>query len=245
MAVDEALLHEAATSGIAALRFYRWSRPTLSLGYFQSYADRQQHGASVEADCVRRQSGGGAILHDHELTYSLAVPRGHPLAADAESLYNAVHGEIIAALRRCLPNGFAPTRIYPYAADTSGVAVSKPFLCFERRTRGDVLFAEVLNNQLVSTHKIAGSAQRRSRGAVLQHGSILIARSEYAPELAGLADVCDNSSDTTSLASDLSNQICRAVGLNVIDRTLSDQSSALANTLEVEKYRNRLWLERR
>ena len=78
MALDEALLESAAERGSATLRFYRWSEPTLSLGYFQDYAERDSHAASRNCALVRRQTGGGAILHDRELTYSLAIPRAHP-----------------------------------------------------------------------------------------------------------------------------------------------------------------------
>ncbi|MEM6330787.1 MAG: lipoate--protein ligase family protein, partial [Planctomycetota bacterium] len=74
MAVDEALLDAAAAGAGATLRLYRWSSPTLSLGYFQPLAARAAHPASAGCPCVRRHSGGGAIVHDHELTYSLAVP---------------------------------------------------------------------------------------------------------------------------------------------------------------------------
>src|SRR5437764_2183769 len=95
MAVDEALLETAAGSGVATLRFYQWQEPTLSLGYFQAAADRQQHAASRDCPLVRRASGGGAILHDRELTYSIALPQ--PKAAAA--LYDACHETLIAALR--------------------------------------------------------------------------------------------------------------------------------------------------
>ena len=100
MAVDEALLMDAVENGNATLRFYQWSEPTLSLGYFQRYADREQHAASRNCAVVRRQTGGGAILHDRELTYSLVLPPGHPLAAMRRSLYDAVHQAFIAALSR-------------------------------------------------------------------------------------------------------------------------------------------------
>ena len=82
MAADEALLHTVSNTETPVLRFYQWQSPTLSLGYFQSYADRNQHAASLEADVVRRLSGGGAILHDQELTYSLVLPGSNPLASD-------------------------------------------------------------------------------------------------------------------------------------------------------------------
>ncbi len=83
MAVDEALLMDAVENGVATLRFYQWSEPTLSLGYFQRYSDREQHAASRKCAVVRRQSGGGAILHDRELTYSLMLPAGSPLTRHA------------------------------------------------------------------------------------------------------------------------------------------------------------------
>src|SRR5262249_44894287 len=99
MAVDEVLAESAAELGQCSLRFYEWSRPTLSLGYFQPYSAREQHRASAELPVVRRASGGGAIVHDRELTYSLAVAVAHPLAADSMSLYHAVHQSLIEALR--------------------------------------------------------------------------------------------------------------------------------------------------
>ena len=98
MAVDEVLLAHAIDTGIATLRLYQWSEPTLSLGYFQRYDDRFQHAASRDAAVVRRQSGGGAILHEHELTYSISLPADHPLAHHADKLYTAVHEAIIAEL---------------------------------------------------------------------------------------------------------------------------------------------------
>src|SRR6267154_2578314 len=71
MAADEVLLEHAVATTRPALRFYVWNPPTLSLGYFQKFADRLS-GLPV----VRRQTGGGAIVHDHELTYALALPPG-------------------------------------------------------------------------------------------------------------------------------------------------------------------------
>ena len=98
MAVDEMLLEQAEGRAAACLRFYRWSEPTLSLGYFQTYADRRQHGPSLRCAAVRRLTGGGAILHDAELTYSIVLPSSHPLAARRDELYRAVHGCLIEAL---------------------------------------------------------------------------------------------------------------------------------------------------
>jgi lipoyl(octanoyl) transferase len=245
MAVDEAMLAEAVTSGTASLRFYEWNEPTLSLGYFQKYADRATHPASVEAACIRRQSGGGAIMHDHELTYSLTLPKSHPLSSDAQTLYKAVHGTIVAVLRRHLPEGVSPSQLYTYDADSTLPVETEPFLCFARRSRGDILFAAESPGAATVTHKIVGSAQRRNRGAVLQHGSILISRSGRSPELAGLGDLCDNDFDTTFLTSELSGQILESLKLVIAERTLSNQAFAMACALQDEKYRNRHWTQRR
>src|SRR5687768_10145995 len=97
MGVDEALL-ESAAAGVATLRFYQWSEPTLSLGYFQPYGDRQLHAPSRPAACVRRTTGGGAILHDRELTYSFATPATARFSASAEAYYAAFHETLIAVL---------------------------------------------------------------------------------------------------------------------------------------------------
>ncbi len=100
MAVDEVLLESASLHGAVTLRFYSWSAPTLTLGYFQSYADRALHSASAECDVVRRCSGGGAIVHDHELTYSFATPCTDRFLAKPEQLYFAFHETLTELLGR-------------------------------------------------------------------------------------------------------------------------------------------------
>lgn len=179
MAVDEALLESAIAGGPATLRFYYWEEPTLSLGYFQSTAERGQHAASASCPLVRRSSGGGAILHDHELTYSISVPvSGARDSAVANDLYDAVHGSLVDVLGEFDMRAelFGSGDGECVASDRRG---SEPFLCFQRRACGDVV---------CSGAKICGSAQRRRRGALLQHGSVLLRRSDFAPELPGLAE---------------------------------------------------------
>src|SRR5262249_20087454 len=75
MAADEVLL-EGAVAGTAALRFYGWSEPTLSLGYFQPESERHTDAQLSPLPVVRRATGGSALVHDHELTYALALPAG-------------------------------------------------------------------------------------------------------------------------------------------------------------------------
>ena len=74
MAVDEALLRSAGESRQLTLRVYQWEQPTLSLGYFQAHERPAEHAASQPCPVVRRATGGGAIVHDREITYSLTAP---------------------------------------------------------------------------------------------------------------------------------------------------------------------------
>ena len=174
MALDEALLESAGTNKRATLRFYRWSEPTLSLGYFQRLEDRHQHVASRDCALVRRGSGGGAILHDHELTYSFVAPVTDRVGANVEQLYDVFHETLVEELSS---RGVRAT----LCESPSKVPRDEElFLCFQRRSIGDVLFAD---------SKICGSAQRRHQGAVLQHGSLLLEASPCAPELPGIREV--------------------------------------------------------
>src|SRR4051812_5496180 len=118
MALDEALLDAVAEDPSAAwLRTYGWTAPTLSLGYFQRWADAQADPRWRDAPIVRRPTGGGAIWHDRELTYALVVPGQHPLARPSTALYRAVH-EAIAGLLRA--RGLAADRRGAAIAPESG-----------------------------------------------------------------------------------------------------------------------------
>jgi lipoate-protein ligase A len=245
MAVDEELFAAAATNQTACLRFYEWNQPTLSLGYFQNYADRSLHEASESIAVVRRQSGGGAILHHRELTYSISLPKTHSLASDAHSLYNAVHNVIVEIMLDLLPDNRPEFSIHLVTAQPDFDNNDHRFLCFERRSPGDIVHSTRKTSAFAADHKVVGSAQRRSRGAVLQHGSILLSRSEYAPELAGLNDLCDTCISTTRLVSELSTRLPQALMVELFDWTLSDQVRQSALALEKEKYGNRQWTEKR
>ena len=242
MAVDEALLHEVTESELPVLRFYEWERPTLSLGRFQRAEDRNQYLASLSADLVRRQSGGGAILHDREVTYSLMLPGKHPLSHDSQTLYDAVH--------QCLFE-FLTSQIAP-AADSWQLALceppsevrkrDEPFFCFERRSRGDILLCE---KTAASNYKIVGSAQRRSRGAVLQHGSILLEQSPAAPEISGIADLTGVSISPARFTATVSSQLSQSLGLDLQQFQIGQQITLEAEFLRKTKFGSPRWTQRR
>jgi lipoate-protein ligase A len=162
MARDEALLIEVGRrASPPTLRLYEWDPPTVSLGYFQPIAAFERLPAPAGSlAVVRRLTGGGAILHDRELTYAWVLPDDHALLAGGPNrLYELAHQAIAAALR-----DLGPTATTAGVSDDSGPRRG-PFFCFGRRHRFDLVVGEA---------KIAGSAQRRTRHAVLQHGSIVL-----------------------------------------------------------------------
>jgi lipoyl(octanoyl) transferase len=172
MALDEALLETALERGECTVRLYRWREATVSLGYFQSAGAAEANPELAPLPMVRRLTGGGAILHHHEWTYSCSVPAGHPLAESPTQIYDRVHERFVAALAE---QGIETALRGEALAGREGT-----FLCFGRGDPRDI----VLNG-----HKILGSAQRRRRGAVLQHGSLLVRRSEHASQFPGLIDL--------------------------------------------------------
>lgn len=169
MARDEAMLESAAGRGLASLRFYTWSAPTLSLGYFQPSVGHDSPGLSPLA-WVRRSTGGAGIVHHHELTYSFALPM-HSEWKSITSWICRFH----QLLREVLSE--------------RGLA-SKLVACGEEKKLGDVLcfLHQTPGDLVINGAKVAGSAQRKMRGALLQHGSILLRASEHAAQLRGIND---------------------------------------------------------
>ena len=254
MGVDEALLEDAAENGVATLRFYRWSEPTLSLGYFQRYQDREEHVGSRECAVVRRQTGGGAILHDRELTYSIALPAAHPLAKKSQELYSAVHDAFIAVLAPLLMSNGSQWTLRHRLQGCSAPAATEPFLCFQRRACGDVILEPNhsvgrrtdLDSAVVAEDvKILGSAQRRHRGAILQHGSLLLEESEHAPELAGWRDLTGIASSIDKVLQDVSSEICSVLRLQPAQFEMSPQLESRATEIANNKYGSVAWTKRR
>jgi lipoate-protein ligase A len=227
MAADEALLEHAAATGRPALRGYTWDPPTLSLGYFQPAAGRRADPRLADLAYVRRPTGGGAIVHHHELTYGLALPPGLPPPAGTNWACH-VHAVIAEAL--------AAFGVGAARCGCGHEAGRGAFLCFEHQTPGDLLLAG---------HKVVGSAQRRRAGALLQHGSILLAASPHAPQLPGVRELAGVDVASAALAEEFTRAFARAIGweLRPADWTgpLRDRTAAIA----AEMYRRPAWNDRR
>lgn len=230
MAIDEVLLGRAA-KGITQLRVYRWSEPTLSLGYFQSIAERQSHLPSLDCALVRRSTGGGAIVHDREITYSLALPwsGGAEGVARQRQLYQRIHSTLVELL------GEGGIRAEICASTVKQVGPF-PFLCFERLAAGDVM---------VQSFKVAGSAQRRIKGALLQHGSVLLEASPAAPELKGIHDLSHVRMAPDEWGKMLARTVISRLGCEPVNHPLDEDEERAAATLAAERFGTPAWNERR
>lgn len=225
MAADEVML-ESAVQGVASLRFYTWTVPTLSLGYFQSAAERT--GKLAELAWVRRATGGAAIVHHHELTYALTLPPGKPWTS-GENWICRMHHILQSVLRA---HGIESHAVLCGEEQKLG-----PVVCFLHQTAGDVL---------IGGSKVAGSAQRKMRGALLQHGSILLHRSEYVPELLGIGDAAPGFRlSPQQLADELGVAFAADTGWPIQpgDWTVAEQQRLCI--IREEKYANPAWNEKR
>jgi lipoyl(octanoyl) transferase len=195
MAADEALLDSAA-AGTASLRFYGWSSATLTLGYFQPRAAALALPNLTGLPWLRRPSGGAALVHHHELTYALALPTGKPWQPPGIVWLLRTHELIRAVLAQL------------------GIATH---LCGEERKLGNVLcfLHHTPGDLLLGSSKVAGSAQRKQRGALMQHGGILLEQSPFTPELHGIANLSGSLISPESLQAPLVEEFARITGWSV------------------------------
>lgn len=243
MSADQALLQSVEAGGATTLRFYGWSEPTLSLGYFQPHDDRRTHQASAPIAGVRRATGGGAIVHDHELTYSVAMAIGDQRSGAREELYRAIHQALVDALADFGVHA-APFRLTGRnsvkndgKSNCDELPRPEPFLCFQRRTEEDLI---------VAGYKVLGSAQRRSRHAVLQHGSLLIRSSRWAPELPGISDLTSREISIPSLTEALASRFGVALGVKRwAEQPWGAGEMEAIGRIETERFGDPDWLHRR
>jgi lipoate-protein ligase A len=157
MAIDQALLDRAARRGERWLRLYRWAPHCLSFGRHEPAARRYDRGRAeaLGLDTVRRPTGGRAVWHGEELTYAVALP--------AQGLGGV--REVCAEIHALLGEGLRRLGIAAEAAGPAPALGPGAGACFSAPAGGELMLAG---------RKIVGSAQLRERGALLQHGTILL-----------------------------------------------------------------------
>lgn len=160
MAIDEAILlnmaHEKNPQPV--LRFYGWKPATLSLGYAQSFVKEVQEEECLKAgvDVVRRPTGGRAVLHQYELTYSVIAP-------EEDDQVNGTIIESYLKLSQALLKGFQAVGIPAEMVAHSSVGQESSAACFDAPSWYELV---------IDGKKLVGSAQVRKEGILLQHGSI-------------------------------------------------------------------------
>jgi lipoate-protein ligase A len=251
MAVDEMLLQAVGAGKLSpVLRFYAWNPHCLSLGYGQSARDADS--SRIRAcgwDLVRRISGGKAILHGDEFTYSLILPIDHPLAS----------GDIVESyqrISRALLHGLAYLGLQTSAdKKTDGVKVTGP-VCFEVPSHYEIVTGD--------GRKLIGSAQVRRKTALMQHGTLplhgdigriveaLVFESDYAREEARgqvraravtLADALDHRTEWYGVAEAMRRGFEDVFGVSWLSGSIVDEHEV--SRLIEERYGNDLWTLRR
>jgi lipoate-protein ligase A len=250
MAVDEAIL-ESTSQGInpPTLRLYAWDPPCLSLGYAQPVSDVNLPVFESNGwDLVRRPTGGRAILHTDELTYSVCGPDTDPvLAGDILSSYKRLSSAILSAIQQI---GLG-VQALPKEKD-SGDKLPEP-ICFEIPSNYEIT---------INGKKLVGSAQSRRKGGVLQHGTLpltgdltritqtLVFPDEADRQTAGERLLQRATTIHTSLGTEISwEQAAEAfidsfenvLNLDLQPGTLTESESTRAKELLVEKYANPEW----
>ncbi|PYK53125.1 MAG: hypothetical protein DME48_12900 [Verrucomicrobia bacterium] len=230
MAIDEVLLSSAS---VPAIRFYRWQSPALSFGYFGRFSDVASY--QGERDLVRRWTGGGIVFHGKDVTYSLVVPANHAAFHESSmSIYEKIHRALCDALTetgqsaQLLPVAAVYDRRKSRTSDVnvtrqqagerrsleSAVADRRYNSCFENPVRADVMIAG---------KKVAGAAQRRTRRALLQQGSI----------------------QSVDLESGLEQRFIQALSTDYSERKLDEEILNRARELAEQKYSTDSWLRKR
>jgi lipoyl(octanoyl) transferase len=246
MAVDEVLLDGvAAGTAPPTIRFYAWAPPCLSLGYFQAFEVVDVAGCRrLGVDVVRRPTGGRAILHDRELTYSVALPLRQ--LGDDGGVLPSYH-RLSLALERGLRRLGVPVVLAPETAAQSGPDHGP--VCFDRPSAHEIL---------LGGRKLVGSAQVRRATAILQHGSILIepridrllaclrvpdgSAGQIEDGVAGLADVGDY--ESSKIVSALGDAFAEEFGTSLIPGRLRPDERVAAEALAASKYQSVAWTER-
>lgn len=167
MAMDEALLDWHSEGLIPpVIRFYGWEPATLSIGYFQK-AEKEINLEAVRSQglgFVRRPTGGRAVLHEHELTYSVIVSEDHPnMPQSVTEAYRVISEGILCGFHEL---GLEAYFSVPKTEDErEGLKNPRSSVCFDAPSWYELV---------VEGRKVAGSAQTRQKGVILQHGSILL-----------------------------------------------------------------------
>jgi lipoate-protein ligase A len=219
MALDLLLLQRYPQAKAARFRHYEWRGPAFTFGLSQSLEFvRAQLPAGEHFDLCRRPTGGGVVDHRDDWTYTLVIPRGHPLEAErATQSYRSVHACLADALRAL----GAPVGLKERAVDEA--AGTLPGVCFQRAEVFDVL------NEHTGA-KVAGAAQKRNQNGLLLQGSI------WKPAAGSV--------DWNAFAEKFSSALAAALGAGMEPSPWPEFADGEVETL-IDQYSSPEWMEYR
>lgn len=254
MAIDEAiLLAHSAGKVPPTLRFYGWQSAAVSLGYFQRAMSEIDLERCTERniDVVRRLTGGRAVLHDAELTYSIVVQEDYPsIPKTITASYRYFSEGLLASLEAL---GIEAKMTVPVAAYGHRKKQPASSACFDAPSHYEVT---------VNGRKLVGSAQVRKNGVILQHGSVLLRFSaEKLVELLRLPSL-EKREETTQMlkgrATSIEEVLGRpvswqevyqsmpeafesALGITLVNSQLTEEEQVISAQLAATKYSQDCW----
>lgn len=247
MAVDEAIFRETLINHQPpTLRFFGWCRPSVSIGYFQEFK-KEIHAEKCRLNCidvVRRITGGKAVYHWDEVTYSVA-------AARTEACFPDHIGRTYEIISRCLSRGLAGIGLDAHLAGTALHKSGSP-----KRPSTPCCFSVPSGNELVMDgRKICGSAQTRTQEGFLQHGSLLLkfdplksteliretlTAEQLRESVAAVNELLAEPLSAEALCFSLQKGFADELGVAFREGTLTDAELALSRAL-LKKYQSSAW----
>ncbi|MDI6839766.1 MAG: lipoate--protein ligase family protein [bacterium] len=227
MALDEALFESLKHGGEPTLRFYTFSPPAITIGYLQSLSDIDINKCKAYGiDVVRRPTGGRAVIHNGDLTYSLVIPTTNPIFG----------GSLLGTYRKI-------SLIFRLGLNTLGIESQLVRISKGHYEHNPLCFSSISRYELqVNGKKILGSAQRRDSEFVLQQGTIPINSVGVIHELpllsvpvVGLSQIIGRDFKFEEIIEAIKNGI-KAMGVKIVEGTLKSKEVELANKL-LPKYK--------
>ena len=244
MAIDEALMLRQKEDALPTLRFYGWTHPSFSFGYFQKIAEEVDVAKckGQEVGLVRRPTGGGIVIHGWDLTYTVAVPLDNLLVPrNTLESYHVIHECVIEGLRQLSIDA-------EHFSENASSDEELQNICLTHPTKYDVL----INNR-----KVAGAAQRRKRGVLLHQGYIALDMppddmadlvstqkdlSQFVVTIStAINSVSQHLLDRTKLANAIASGFEKTLDIHLVPEGLNTMESDMANQLVKTKYGTDQW----
>ena len=255
MAMDEALLDWHSEGLIPpVVRFYEWNPATLSIGYFQS-VEKEINMDAVERlglGFVRRPTGGRGVLHEHELTYSVIVTERYPnMPATVTEAYRVISEGLLLGFQNLgLEAYFSVPDTFEKQQD---LKKPKSAVCFDAPSWYELV---------VEGQKVAGSAQTRQKGVILQHGAILLdldedklietflfssdemrkkVKKSLSQKAVAINKIIQNPVTIDECKVAFKKGFEDALQIELVEYTLSEEQEKYVKDLELKRYANREW----